>query len=211
MGCSGPVRPQPSKSPEELQGLWDKGLVQGLGTDRQVCIFSWTHITKRRRRLYKEIADRRNRKCMKKQQHLSIPGNNFSCFIYCPISFPFTTACYHAKQQAALKKTSCAQLWTSCRLSSVHHHCPLLGWRSALTPQPRVPQARTLTLALIEELVQALAFQHEVIMTLMRRVWIRGLHADRKTALTCCFNYRTVCPCRARRRKGVRAVKRMKG
>lgn len=134
MGCSGPVRPQPSKSPEELQGLWDKGLVQGLGTDWQVCIFSWTPITQRRRRLYKEIADRRNRKCMKKQQHLSIPGNNFSCFIYCPISFPFTTACYHAKQQAALKKTSCAQLWTSCRLSSVHHHCPLLGWRSALTP-----------------------------------------------------------------------------
>lgn len=88
----------------------------------------------RRRRLYKEIADRRNRKCMKKQQHLSIPGNNFSCFIYCPIGFPFTTACYHAKQQAALKKTSCTQLWTSCRLSSVHHHCPLLGWRSALTP-----------------------------------------------------------------------------
>lgn len=48
---------------------------------------------------------------------------------------------------------------------------PPVGLEVSLNPpQPRVPQARTLTLALIEELVQALAFQHEVIMTLMRIV-----------------------------------------
>lgn len=76
--------------------------------------------------------DRGSRKCEKKTTELINSIQQFFMF-HSSTSFPFTTACYHASQHAAFKKTSCAELWTPCRLGSVHLHW--LNWVRG-DPQP---------------------------------------------------------------------------
>lgn len=121
------ANPQKSSKSRETQGLGPRS------GDKPTGVWIFEELRN------KDRSDRRNRKWeeKKRQQSSSSPARNVSCFIYQPISFPRTTACYHAKQRVAFKQTSCAELWTPRTLGSVHLHRPLLGWRSASTPHPR--------------------------------------------------------------------------
>lgn len=104
--------------------------------------------------------------------------------------------------------TSCAKLLTpDARLLFLC--CHPLGWRSASTPSCEQHRPSHSPLHQPSSL-QGPAFLPTLIKALIRRVWIRGLEADRKTTLTCCFNYRAVCLCRAQRRKDLRGLKRMR-
>ena len=84
-------------------------------------------------------------------------------------NFPFTTACYHAKQHVAFKKTLCRSVHTM-EVGLSTSTLPPVGLEVRLNPQLRAPRARTLTLTLAKGLAQTLAFQPAVIMTLMSRV-----------------------------------------